>query len=387
MLRPLFVTGSLVHGGAERHTITVMNRLVERGHECHAVYVKNDPSQLERIRPGERGTVRCLNAGSYLDMSAVSDFADHLASLRPSVVVAANGYALMYASLALLRSGWRAPLMVVFHTTALYGIKEQVKMLTDRLFFWTATCAVFVCAGQRRYWRRRAVCARRNELIYNGVDTAHFSDRSTADERGALRNTFGFEATDYVIGISAVLRPEKNHVQLLAAVAALRQRGIPARLLIIGDGPLRSLLDNRIRAMQLEPVVRITGFQQDVRPSITICDVMVLCSIAVETFSLAALEAMAMGKPVVHADLGGAAEMIVPGRNGFLFPVGDTDALVDRLALLADKSVASRMGRAAIELVEERFSEHAMVDRYEELLADVCRGSRLMTQIEDLRGT
>jgi glycosyltransferase involved in cell wall biosynthesis len=99
---------------------------------------------------------------------------------------------------------------------------------------------------------------------------------------------------------------------------------------------------------------------------------MVLCSLAVETFSLAALEAMAMGKPVIHADLGGASEMIFPGRNGFLFPVGDTRALVDKLAILADRTVSRRMGREARELVETLFSEKTMVDRYEQTLLELC---------------
>jgi L-malate glycosyltransferase len=99
---------------------------------------------------------------------------------------------------------------------------------------------------------------------------------------------------------------------------------------------------------------------------------MPLCSVT-EAFSLAAIEAMAMRKPFVHSDVGGAAEMIVPGQNGFLFPVGDTRAYADRLAMLADPAVARRMGDAARALVESRFSEEAMVDRYERLLLDLGR--------------
>ena len=100
---------------------------------------------------------------------------------------------------------------------------------------------------------------------------------------------------------------------------------------------------------------------------------MALCSDKVETFSLAALEAMALGRPVVHSDIGGAAEMIEPGENGFLFPVGDTEALVDRLARLLDRVDRERMGRRARETVRTRFSEHAMVDRYERMLLHLCR--------------
>ena len=100
-------------------------------------------------------------------------------------------------------------------------------------------------------------------------------------------------------------------------------------------------------------------------------DVVALCSVT-ETFSLSAIEAMALGRPVVHSDVGGASEMIVPGRNGFLFRVGDTQELAHKLAILADRAVSRRMGDNARALVVSRFSESAMVDQYERLLLELC---------------
>ncbi|HUO44269.1 MAG TPA: glycosyltransferase family 4 protein [Burkholderiales bacterium] len=368
----LFVTGSLVHGGAERHSIALMNRLAERGHECHAVYVKNDPSQLDRIQLIGKGTVRCLDARHYFDIGALRRFTQFLRELGPSVVVAANPYALMYAWLALSLSGCKAPLIVTYHTTKLLSIKEHLQLLLYRLFFWTSACCVFVCRNQQRYWRPRGVFSRRNEVIYNGVDIDHFSNRLTEDEREAVRASFGFGHEDYVIGISAVLRPEKNHVQLVDAVAELRRRGIPARALMIGDGPTRQQIEQRARALDVEGDVRITGFQRNVRPLIAACDVIVLCSVAVETFSLAAIEAMAMQKTVVHSDIGGASEMIVDGENGFLFPAGDTESLVEKLAILSDRCIAVSMAVNARKIVEENFSEGKMIDRYESLLSEIA---------------
>ncbi len=371
MLRPMFVTGSLVHGGAERHSITLMNRLADRGHDCHAVYIKNDSSQLDRIHPRKGSTVRCMNAARFFDRRAIKDLAVHLDRVRPSVIVAANGYALMNASLARLYSRLPIPVVATFHTTQVPGIKEQIKLLIDRPFFWCAARTVYVCETQRRYWLRRGVCSRRNEVIYNGVDTGHFHNASLA-EKLACRKSYGISAADYLIGISAVLRPEKNHLQLVDAVAALRSMGVPARILMIGDGPMRGAVETRARELGVATYVSITGFKQEVRPFIAACDVMVLCSVAVETFSLAALEAMAMGKPVIHAKLGGAAEMITSGSNGFLFPAGNTDALVNSLFALARRSLAEQMGGVARVIVESRFSEDAMVDRYEKMLLKVC---------------
>jgi glycosyltransferase involved in cell wall biosynthesis len=364
-MRALFLTASLVHGGAERHSITLANRLAERGHQCHAVYIKDDPSQLERLRGA--ASVRCLHARRYLDLRALKELALLLARIRPSVVVAANPYAMMYALLALRRSGVRAPLVATFHTTRVLGAKEWLQMLYYRPLFWAADCLVFVCEAQRRYWVPRKVAARSNLVIHNGVDVEHCKP-ADREEVNRMRGVLGYAAGDYVVGLCAALRPEKNHVQLVEAIAALRARGIPARALLIGDGAMRQAIEAHAHAAGVSGEVRITGFQQDVRPYVAACDALVLCSTTVETFSLAALEAMALGRPVVHSDIGGAAEMISAGENGFLFPVGDTPALVQRLAELAEPALRSRMGAAARELVAARFSEQAMIERYEATL-------------------
>lgn len=372
MLRVMFVMPSMSHGGAERHAVALMNRLAERGHECHAVSIKDGTIQRDRLRLRGHGSVRCLDARRYFDLRALADLAAHLRRASPAVVVAANSYALMYASLALRHARLRVPLVVTYHSTRLLNAKERLQMALYRLFFWTADCSVFVCERQRRHWRRRAVFSRRNEVIYNGVDTDEFRDRWSAHEREALRGTLGFRETDYVIGLSALLRPEKNPVQLVEAVAALRLQGLPARALMIGDGEMRAQVEARARALGVGNDVVITGLQRDVRPFIAACDVVTLCSFT-EAFSLAALEAMALGRAVVHPDVGGAREMILPGQNGFLFPVGDTSVLVERLALLAQRAVSRRMGACAREVVERRFSDRVMADRYERLLGALCR--------------
>ena len=372
MARAIFVTASLTHGGAERHSIAVMNRLAERGHECHAVYIKNVHTQLDRIRLRNGGTVQCLNATRYFDGRALADFAAYISRVRPAAIVAANPYALMYSSLALGLSRLRVRLVVTYHSTRLLGAKEQLQMMLYRLFFWMTDCSVFVCERQRRYWLRRGVFSRRNEVIYNGVDTEQFCDGGDPRERAILRRVLGFSDADYVIGVPALLRREKNHLQLVEAIATLRNRGIPARALMIGDGEMRGAVEARARELNVENDVVITGLQQDVRPYIAACDAMVLCSFT-EAFSVAAIEAMALRRPVVHSDVGGAAEMIVPGCNGFLFPVGDTKALVEKLAILADRTVSTSMGKNARDVVERRFSERTMVDRYERLLLDLCR--------------
>lgn len=374
MLRALFVTGSLGHGGAERHAITLMNGFSARSHECHAVYIKNDASQLERIRLGRQGTIFCPDAKHYFDLAALRRFAEYLRHLRPSVIVAANAYALMYAFLARRLAGLHVPLVVTYHSTHLLDFKEHIKMLVERFFFLASDCLVFVCDAQRAYWRKRSVFSRRNEVIHNGVDIAHFNPTEHAEAGRRLRASAGFADGDYVIGMLAVLRPEKNPLQLVEAVARLRRLGIPARALFIGDGPMRPLVEESAQKLEIAPYVVIAGLQQDVRPYIAACDVITLCS-TTEALSLAAIEAMAMGRPVVHSEVGGAGELIVAEENGLRFPVADTRALVAALARLAERDLAASMGANARQTAIRQFSEKAMLDRYETLLLDLCHPS------------
>jgi glycosyltransferase involved in cell wall biosynthesis len=370
-MRLMFLTGSLAYGGAEQHAITLANRLAERGHECHAAWVKPECAQLARIHLQRGGSAHCIRAARYLDGSAVRRLATVLSLRRPSAVVAANPYALMYATLARALVPTQIPLIVTYHSTRSPGLKEQAKLLAYRLCMWAAECTVFVCEYQRRYCMRRGLRSRRNTVIHNGIDVQRFHDASTPDERRALRATLGYTDADFVIGIAGGLRPEKNHVQLLEAIAMLHARGLCAKALFIGDGATRSATESRARALGVAQHLTITGFREDVRPWLTASDVMCVCSLT-EALSLAAIEAMAMGKALVHARVGGAAELIESGRNGLVFAAGDTAALVGCLVRLADANTRQALGRAARGTVESRFGEARMVERYEELLLEVC---------------
>jgi glycosyltransferase involved in cell wall biosynthesis len=180
-----------------------------------------------------------------------------------------------------------------------------------------------------------------------------------------LRKQCGASKNDLLIGICAALRPEKAHGDLLRALANLRERGISAKVLIVGDGPERSTIEQTIAALNLSSSVFITGFKDDVRPYLAICDVIVLASHAIETFSIAALEAMAMGKPLVLTRIGGAEEQVIDGKNGFLYEPGDIEALTDKLAGLQLQSTRERMGSASRERVESLFSESRMMEQFE----------------------
>ena len=90
-MKILFVTGDLGHGGAERQTITLANRLAERGHDCHLAYVKSADGQRERLRIDSTS----LDAQRYLDFAALRSLSDLVGKTKTTHLVAANEYAIL----------------------------------------------------------------------------------------------------------------------------------------------------------------------------------------------------------------------------------------------------------------------------------------------------
>ena len=359
---------SFVHGGAERHAITLINHF-SRSLRVVLVYLKPDLSLLPHVERARLADLVFLDAASRkLDFDAVRRLTRLIDTHRPKLVLCVNIYPLMYLHLA-LRKSRAAPVIVdIFHTTLLRTWKEQAQMVLYRPFIWATDQMVFVCQNQRSHWRRRALFSRRNDVIHNGVDTAYFAPRLSAPQRLQGRARHGWRSDDRVVGISAVLRPEKAHRLLLEAVARLKAEGLNWKVLIIGDGPERAALEADVLRLGLLRDVHITGLLPDVREAIELCDVMALVSVS-ETFSIAALEAMALGKPMVMSDVGGAREQVTHGVHGFLFASRDADALADVLRECAQPGRLPELARQARARVEKEFSLQAMLGAYGQLLA------------------
>ncbi len=359
----LFLVNSLGIGGAERHVVSLLNNLDCDTYRLSLGYLKPDDALLSQLKTERLDAVTPLNVRHKLDFGVVRALTDYINERNVRVIVGTNPYPTLYAMLAARAARTPPRLVEVFHSTLTQTLKEKLQMTLYRVLFRRLDLLVYVSRQQREYWSARGMRARREVVIHNGVDTDHFADRFTSTEKQELRAQFGFSPTDYVIGICAALRPEKAHGDFLLALARLRSSGHRAKGFIIGDGPQRAAIDRRISQLGLTGHVAVTGFQSDVRPFIAACDVMTLTSMH-ETFSLAALESMSMGKPVVLTRTGGAAELADSGVNGFLFAPGDIDALTEFLSTLASPELRTSMGSAGAASVRVRFTKRAMMAAY-----------------------
>jgi glycosyltransferase involved in cell wall biosynthesis len=366
------MVNSTIVGGAEKHAISLVNHLDTARFRigwCQLKPVGNLGGELDGAR---LDTTISLNVRSKLDWNAVKELARRIDQDEIDVIVCTNGYPLLYALLASRRTRRSVRLVEVFHTTGFkQPLKSRLRMLLNRFVFRQCELVIYVSHKQREYWRARGLRGKREIVIQNGIDAEYFTDRSSPQQRAATRAEFGFVPGDFVVGICAALRTEKAHGDLLRAVRRLRDSGVPAKALLIGDGPQRAEIERQIAELNLTGHAVIAGHRSDVRPYIACCDVMTLTSHAVETFSIAALESMALGKPVVLTRIGGAEEQVRHGSNGFLFEAGDVAALAHLLRRLTAATDRLSMGAVAARDVRERFTIQRMVERFTEELEKV----------------
>ncbi|MBL4753663.1 MAG: glycosyltransferase [Flavobacteriales bacterium] len=363
----LFLLNSLCFGGAEKHVISLLNGLDKNKFGLSLGYLKDNTTLLSQIETKNLNDVFCCHVAKKIDFTALKQIAQHVDEHDVDIIVSTNEYPLIYSFLTRFLSKRKPAMLEVFHTTEQFGLKNKLKMLVYRPLFRVQAKLVYVCEAQRSYWRKKGLRAQADMVIHNGVDTAHFRDVWPDEQKAAIRSDYGIATTDYLIGICAALRSEKAHTDLLKALRLLKQSDVPVKCLIIGDGVERKNIERQVINLGLEHSVVITGYQEDVRPLITACDVMAIVS-HTETFSIAALEAMSLGKPMVMSDIGGAREQVTPGYNGQLFQAGDIDGLVMALADLSDAGKRSLFGERCRESVVNQFSLQGMVDRFEEVL-------------------
>jgi len=212
------------------------------------------------------------------------------------------------------------------------------------------------------------------EIITNGVDLAKFEALEVDFE---LKMSLGIPRDACVVGIVAMLRPEKGHDVFIRAADQVIKKHIHVHFLIVGDGPERPRLEGLVRELGVEKKIHFLGVRNDVSKLLNLFDVAVLSSQpVVETVSNSVLEYMAMRKPVISTKVGSLPEMIEDGKTGYLVEPGDWKEMAAKMALLLqDRDLAVRMGEAGRERVEKIYSIGEMIHNWEALFVKLTSPS------------
>jgi glycosyltransferase involved in cell wall biosynthesis len=214
----------------------------------------------------------------------------------------------------------------------------------------------------------------RLELVYDGIPTARFRQAADPSQLQALRRELGVNGADPLLINVARLHPQKDLLSLVRAMPVVREARPEAKLLIVGEGEERGLLEQEIHERGLEETVLLIGARHDIPNLLAISDVFVLSS-RHEGFGMVVAEAMAAGKPVVAFDLEPLREVVEDGQSGYLVKTRTPDALASAiLRIVNDSSLARAMGERGKQIVLERFDISVTSRQLEAVYRSVVRG-------------
>jgi len=241
--------------------------------------------------------------------------------------------------------------------------RRLVYRLVDRVGLRLAHLVVAVSEqGRDRLAASGAVGRESLRLVRNGVDLERF--RAIARSRG--------DRQEIVVGMTAQLTAQKAWPDFLSVIASLRAEGLPVRGLIVGSGPLRDELVALADQMGLAGFVEFAGFQEDVVPWLARMDLFLFTS-RWEGLSVAVIEAMASGLPIVATDVAAIREQVVEEANGFVCQVGDLPAMVRACRRLCEEpELRLRFGVQSAARAEALYSEVDMLAGYARLYRELA---------------
>lgn len=222
---------------------------------------------------------------------------------------------------------------------------------------------------------REGVRPERITRIYNGVDAIRYSPADVAT-RGILRADLGLSPEDFVVGMVAVFRPEKDYKVFFEAIRRLHMSIPRLKAIAVGSGPTLEAQRNWCRDAGLEGIVIFPGAVQNVEKYLQMFDVACFVPSQNEGFSNALLEKMSMGLPVVATDVGGNREAVVNSFNGVLIPPGDSRRLEEALLFLYQRpDLRKEMGQRSRHRVETLFTLERMITAHAAFYSDLARGA------------
>ncbi len=354
----------LAHRGHEIHFISYAQPFRLSGREeriqFHEVPVSNYP--LFEFPPYSLAlATRMSEVAEYYDLDLL-----HVHYAIPHSVSA------MLARQMLARSGRRLPFVTTLHGT------DITLVGADRAYLPITKYAIDESDGVTsisEYLRRQTVetfgTTRHIEVISNFVNCDVYVRDPVASK--TMRAQYAEPGEAVLVHLSN-FRPVKriqDVIQIFAGVA----REIPARLLMVGDGPERSSAEWLAKSLEISDRVHFLGKHDQVNQLLPAADLMLMPS-ELESFGLAALEAMACEVPTIATAVGGVPEMIQNGVTGLLFPVGDVNAMSQAaVALLQDRDRLQAMALAGRQEAQRTYCASRVIPKYEAFYESILRAS------------
>ncbi len=366
-------------GGVSNVVLALENGLRERNCEVRILTLSGDARSR---REGDRYYIRSFPAFYYPGLRV--SFAMHdpllkeLLAWRPDLIhIHTEGSTARMARAIAEKTG--APIVMTTHTDfaqfifGRYGRTRPVRAMCrvwGRHAFREADTIVVPSEKARTFPQLNSV-AERVTVIPNGIRLDHYQKPVSAEERTALLGRYGFEDNGKTLVMVTRVSREKNIKEILRMLPALLRELPEAQLLIVGDGPYRSRLEEYCAESGLTEHVRFTGMvgRDEVYRYYALGDVFVSAS-TFEVHSMSYLEAMAAGLPLVCREDMSLLGVLENGKNGYAYRT-EREFTEDVTRILRDGELRTAMREEALRRAE-LFSDRHFVDRTLALYGQVC---------------
>jgi glycosyltransferase involved in cell wall biosynthesis len=371
-MRVLHIQKSTGIGGSERHLVQLLRGLKASG-DTVGICVLTAGNYRRFVHALEEATITTTRvvAGHHVNPVLPIRLIRKIRAFAPDLVHTHLIHGDLYGQLAAHVA--RVPAVSTLHSVHKFYRREPYRSAL-RAAHRRAGRTIAISDHVARFIREAGILNVEGAIhvIPYGVDIIGPVSETT---RERSRRSFKLGRADIVVGIASRLIPGKGHAVLLDAFATAAERDPRLRLLIAGDGPLRSRLEGyavqRIGAGR----VRFLGFVRDIESFMAACDLLVFPTLPElgEGFGLAALEAMAVGRPIVATAVASIPEIVVHEETGLLIEPADPVQLSDGMVILAqDPGLRMRMGRSAAERARDSFSANRMIEATRAVYEEVC---------------
>ncbi len=353
-LKIMHVIWGLSSGGAERQVVTIATSQAKQ----HSVIVCCFEGGGELIVELEDAGIEVivLNKKVGFDLAALLNLKKILSTREIDLVHSHIWSANLWTRLAAILARTK---YVVIHEHSMFAMEKKYRQVADYFLSWF-TDAVICVSSQILYATTHSsrISMTKTILIRNGIELSKFN-QSAEDRVLAMVNRSKQNLPPKVVIVGS-LEPRKNHKSFIRAACFLLEEGIDAEFLIIGDGPLRSELEEMVKGIGKEKYIKFIGNQKSVFPFLIDASVYVSSSFT-EGISIAMLEAIAARVPVVATAVGGNNEIARSGNNLLLVSPEDTEALAKGIEALLDcRGAGNVLAENAYRDIYSRFNKDNM---------------------------
>jgi glycosyltransferase involved in cell wall biosynthesis len=353
-LRILYLATEMGLGGAEVVARTLFNEWAARGHTPHLLLTYTPGVNAKRIQADGHAVEALGLPGGAKMLLRISSVRNRVQAIKPDVIIINNQDVLLPWAWTLGNKD--VPVFAVIHSTE--AGKFRPSDLIHRLFLPRYDRVITLGEPHAKYAMQRFGLARdKLTVIHNGVEPV---------TPKPLEKPLPELPQDALIGvIAARLHPDKNHMGLLEAIKLVLEKHPNFHVLALGQGDQRDALEAHAKKLGIADHVHFLGARGDVGAILERAHLGLISSVTTETLSIAVLEYMRAGLPVVSTRLGSLEDQVLDGKTGFLVPPGDDQALAKAIMkMLENPGLRQQFGAAGKALQQQEFTSAKMGEGY-----------------------